>query len=233
MEWSRSDVLSLARLSCTICSGEGARREKKGKIIPCPCVLRAVFRACYARFRVCVGKEKYMSRVSFEHFGGKERRMMWARKDEEYIADFHLVSRRALDPFHYRIFSYHFLLGADWKLCCRRLRMDRGRFFHAVYRVQETLGRVFFELEPYGLYPPREYFCTRIVAPPRRRPAGPGQGPNNAGSGTNPGGWGSPSASRPRAGRKFPAVELFPPFPPAPLACALDSQAPALATPAS
>jgi hypothetical protein len=101
-----------------------------------------------------VEKEKYMSRVSFEHFGGKERRLMWSRKDEEYAADFHLVSRRALDPFHYRLFSYHFLLGADWKLCCRRLDLDRGRFFHAVYRVQETLGQVFYELEPYGLYPP-------------------------------------------------------------------------------
>ena len=162
MDWNQSDVLSLARLSCATCRGEGARREKRGEILPCPCVLRAIFRACYARFRVCTEKEKYMSRVSFEHFGGKERRMMWARKDEEYAADFHLVSRRVLDPFHYQIFSCHFLLGGDWKLCCRQLRMDRGRFFHAVYRVQETLGRIFYELEPYALYPPREYFTTRL-----------------------------------------------------------------------
>lgn len=165
MEWNRSAALSLARLSCTTCSGEGIKKEKRGRIIPCSCVLRAVFRACYARFRVCVGKEKYMSRVSFEHFGGKERRMMWARKDEEYAADFHLISRRVLDPFHYRVFSCHFLLGGDWKLCCRQLNMDRGQFFHAVYRVQEILGQVFYELEPYGLYPPRDYFVTRITGP--------------------------------------------------------------------
>jgi hypothetical protein len=165
MEWSRSTVLSLARLSCTTCGGEGQKREKKGKIIPCPCVLRAIFRACYARFRVCVEKEKYMSRVSFEHFGGKERRVMWGRKDEEYAADFHLIAKRRLDPFHYQVFSYHYLLGADWKICCRRLGIDRGRFFHAVYRVQESLGRVFYELEPYGLYPPRDYFATRIGGP--------------------------------------------------------------------
>ena len=106
-----------------------------------------------------------MSRVSFEHFGGRERRVMWGRKDEEYAADFHLVSRRVLDPFHYQVFSYHFLLGADWKLCCRRLHIDRGQFFHAVYRVQETLGRVFCELKPYGLYPPRDYFATRVGGP--------------------------------------------------------------------
>ena len=165
MEWNRLEVLSLARLSCTTCHGEGAKRQRRGEIIPCHCVLRAIFRACYARFRVCVEKEKYMSRVSFEHFGGKERRMMWCRKDEEYAADFHLVSRRILDPFHYRVFSYYYLLGAGWKLCCRQLRMDRGQFFHAIYRVQEALGQAFYKLEPYALYPPREYFTTRIIGP--------------------------------------------------------------------
>jgi hypothetical protein len=167
MEWSRSDVLSLARLSCTACGGEGVIKEEDGHIIPCHCVLRAVFRACYARFRVSVRKEKHLSRVSFDHFGGRDRRMMWCRKDEEYAADFHLVSRRALDPELYRIFSYHFLLGADWRLCCRRLRVDKGWFFHTVYHIQETLGRAFYELEPYALYPPREYFITRL----RRGPA--------------------------------------------------------------
>jgi hypothetical protein len=173
MEWNPSDLLSLARLSCTTCQGEGAIHQKKGKIKPCSCVLRAIFRACYARFRVAAGREKHLSKVSFEHFGGKERRMMWARKEEEYAADFHLVSRRALDPFHYQIFTFHFLLGADWRLCCRRLQMERGRFFHAVYKVQETLGRVYYELEPYSLYPPREYFTTRLSGPPRGTVARP------------------------------------------------------------
>lgn len=154
-------------------------------------------------------KEKYMSRVSFEHFGGKERRLMWSRKDEEYAADFHLVSRRALDPFHYRVFSYHFLLGADWKLCCRRLGIDRGRFFHAVYRVQEALGRVFYELEPYGLYPPREYFTTRLTQPetprgaaaqwlPGRAPSGPASGSGSSGQLRRQSGGGQ--WARPRAG---------------------------------
>jgi len=175
MEWSRSEVLSLARLSCTACHGEGSKGEKKGRILPCHCVLRAIFRACYSRFRVCVEKGKYMSRVSFDHCGGRERRLMWVRKDEDYLADFHLVGRRTLDPFLYRVFSYHFLLGADWKVCCRRLNLDRGRFFHAVYRVQEALGRAFFELEPYALYPPRAYFTTWMI-----RPRGESPGPRAA-----------------------------------------------------
>jgi hypothetical protein len=57
----------------------------------------------------------------------------------------------------YDIFRYHFLLGADWKLCCRKLNMDRGNFFHAVYRIEQKLGRVFRELEPYSLFPIDDY----------------------------------------------------------------------------
>lgn len=99
-----------------------------------------------------------MSRISLEFISGRERSFNWGRKDEEYVADFTLVSRRTLDAFEYKIFKYHFLLGADWKLCCRRLSIDRGIFFHAVYRIEQALGRVYRELEPYGLFPLDEYF---------------------------------------------------------------------------
>jgi len=161
-----------------------------------------------------------MSRVSFEHFGGRERRLMWARKDEEYVADFHLIARRVLDRFHYQVFSYHFLLGGDWRICCQRLHIDRGQFFHAVYRVQETLGRTFYELEPYGLYPPREYFAVRIVDPRSPRPVPPGGGP---GPGRQPSvvlrGGGVAERERP----PLPAVEV---------ACE-QGQAPALLAPLS
>lgn len=81
------------------------------------------------------------------------------------MADFVLVSKRHLDEWHYRVFNYHFLLGADWKACCRRLRLSRGNFYHAVYRIEEKLGQVFYELEPYALYPPRDYFVVRLPGP--------------------------------------------------------------------
>ncbi len=108
-----------------------------------------------------------MTRVTLENTGaGGSRRYTWGRKDEEYIADFTLVSRRTLTADEYRIFNYHFLLGADWKLCCRKLKMDRGNFFHAVYRIQQKLGKVFRELEPYALYPLDEYFgSSRLLEP--------------------------------------------------------------------
>jgi hypothetical protein len=84
--------------------------------------------------------------------------MAFGRKDEEYMADFCLVSRRNLSEDEHRLFRYHFLLGADWTLCTRKLGMSRGNFFHAVYRIEQKLGRVFRELQPYPLFPLDDYF---------------------------------------------------------------------------
>jgi hypothetical protein len=120
--------------------------------------LRGIFRACYARFQQCATQERHLSRVRLEEPRSGARRYHWGRKDEEYLADFCLVSRRSLTEAEYQLFRFHFLLGADWKLCCRRLHMDRGTFFHAVYRIQQKLGRVFRELEPYPLYPLSDYY---------------------------------------------------------------------------
>jgi len=103
-----------------------------------------------------------MSRVQLEFCGGKDTRMAYGRKVEEYIADFCLVSQRTLTAFEYDVFRFHFLLGADWKACCWRLQIDRGTFFHAVYRIEQKLGRIFRELEPYSLFPLDEYFGGAI-----------------------------------------------------------------------
>jgi hypothetical protein len=168
MEWTRSDTSALAIDSCTQCHGLGLRLGKKERMNPCNCVLRAIFRACHARFRHCATKEKYMSRISLELVSGRERSFSWGRKDEEYMADFILLSRRTLSEFDYKVFRFHFLLGADWKLCCRRMGIDRGTFFHAVYRVQQELGRVFREVEPYSLFPLDEYFHGSVHAVPVR-----------------------------------------------------------------
>ena len=77
---------------------------------------------------------------------------VWSRKDEEYIPDFCLVSKRHLSEAEHQLFKFHFLMGADWRICCRRLKMDKGNFFHMVYRIEQRLGRVYRELEPYALF---------------------------------------------------------------------------------
>ena len=83
------------------------------------------------------------------------------------MGEFCLVSRRVLEEHEHRIFRFSFLLAADWKLCCRQLHMQRGSFFHALYRVEEKLGRAYAELRPYALFPLDEYFSGMV----RKEPA--------------------------------------------------------------
>ena len=174
MQWNRSNTIGLASASCTTCHGNGMRIVHKVREAPCNCVFRAVFRACFNRFRECVALGMHTSAVSLDFCEGRDGRRTYSRKREEFMADFYLVSRRMLDDSDHRVFRYYFLLGADWKLCCRQIKMDRGTFFHAVYRVEQKLGRAFAELQPYALYPLDEYFAGVINKPPRGGlPGGP------------------------------------------------------------
>jgi len=104
--------------------------------------------------------------VTLNFSKGFEGRRSYSRKREEFVADFCLVSQRALTPEEYRIFRFHFLLGADWRLCTQRLKMDRGNFFHEVYRIEQKLGQIFSEVEPYALFPVEHYFETVIRESP-------------------------------------------------------------------
>ncbi len=163
--WDRSEVIGLARERCTHCQGNGMRHhEGQGQSgLPCNCVLRSIFRACFNRFRLCATREKYVGCVRLEqNSAGKDSRHSWGMKDEEYIADFLLVTRRSLTPEEFRLFRFHFLLAADWKLCCRQMQMDRGTFFHEIYRIQQKLGRALREVQPYALFPLDEYFGGAI-----------------------------------------------------------------------
>lgn len=106
-----------------------------------------------------------MSHARLEIVGGRDHTMAWGRREEEFAADFLLVSKRMLTESEHQLFRFHFLLGADWKMCCRRFKVDRGTFFHDCYRVQEKLGRAFRELQPYSLFPLSEYFNGVLRAP--------------------------------------------------------------------
>jgi|SRR5579875_111284 len=165
--WNRSRTLALACQSCAACYGLGMRPSRNDSMLPCNCVFRAVFRAVYSRFRRCAEKAAYIGRVSLEaNPGAQNRSKTWGMKNEEFAADFCLVARRALDDTQYQLFRLHFLLGADWKLCCPKLGLDRGQFFHEVYRIEQKLGRTFAELLPYPLFPTDQYFAS---TPGRKR----------------------------------------------------------------
>jgi hypothetical protein len=178
MQWNRSNTLALAHQSCTQCNGLGMRDGIR-KQTPCPCVFRAIFHTCFSKFKELVTQERSLSQVRLEHVGsGRDRSVSYGRKSEEFIADFTLTMRRTLTVAEQKLFNFHFLLGADWKACTRRLGMDRGTFFHSVYRIEGKLGRVFREMKPYGLFPLDEYFggtvkgqrAPQVLMPP---PAGP------------------------------------------------------------
>jgi hypothetical protein len=161
MEWTRSETIGLAAVQCTTCRGIGLKPGRGAVETPCACTLRAIFRSCYTRFRQCIEKEKTLSRVTLECGSKGGGRVTWSRKDEEYIADFYLVTRRNLSASEWKLFSYHFLLGAGWRLCAKKLGLDRGQFFHQVYRLEAQLGKIYRELHPYALYPVDEYFAGR------------------------------------------------------------------------
>jgi hypothetical protein len=143
---------ALADACCVRCSGTGVRLAwKRGK--DCQCAFRALFRACLRRYRACVSYPDQQPYFSHKRGSGF--------KSAEYAADFELTAKRALAGRIERdVFRLHMLLRGDWRLCCQKLRIDRGTFWHLVYRIEERLGRAFDAMAPYGLFP-RDYFAER------------------------------------------------------------------------
>src|SRR3954470_16448389 len=152
MQWNRSHAIGLASATCSQCDGHGMCETRGGAERPCDCVFRAIFRACYNRFREFASQGAQSGSVSLEHTHGPVGYRMYSRKREEYMADFCVVTRRALGDDDYKLFRYAFLLGADWRLCIRQLNLDRGTFFHQLYRIEERLGRYYAEMKPFPLY---------------------------------------------------------------------------------
>jgi len=161
MQWNRSNTIGLAKVSCALCKGHGMRVVYKVKQAPCGCVFREIFRICIRRFRQYALSETYTSTVTWEYYGAGGFRVL-SRKKEEYMADLCLIAERTLTEYEHRLFRYYHLLGADWKLCTRRFNLDRGQFFHFIYRIEERLGCAFVETAPYALFPLEDYFGPQI-----------------------------------------------------------------------
>jgi hypothetical protein len=177
--WTQSHALPLSAQTCVHCFGMGMRSfGKAGHRVVCGCVLRAIFRACYRRFRYCLEgppkmscshiDEQRISRgkgIGHSAARGRTEPAKYGIPSAEYVADFLAIAKRTLSPDGtetqlYRIFVWHFLYGAEAPLINQRLgrpREDR-ELFHDYYRIEEALGRAFRETEPYGLWPLDEYF---------------------------------------------------------------------------
>jgi hypothetical protein len=176
--------LTLAQQACTHCYGLGLRPGRGGKDSVCNCALRGIFRICFARYRqvssdraphmsvskMCQIMQMGMARPPGQVTG---RGAQYGMANHEYAADFILVSERALlgmtrtkfreqperpEPLGWKVFKMFFLEGRDWRYCCPRLGLDRGSFFHEVYRVEQRLGSAFAEISPIPLFPLGRYF---------------------------------------------------------------------------
>lgn len=50
------------------------------------------------------------------------------RADKDSLAEFYRLASRTLDPFEFKLFRIHFLLGADMHLCRERFPCDPQAF---------------------------------------------------------------------------------------------------------
>lgn len=152
---------------CRACRGTGEVTNRDAARV-CHCVYRRVFRACMRRYEesrafgglVCgAGLAQPVSRC--EGLSPEPR----AYREAAYTADIELTAKRALTgrTVARAIWWYHFIHGCDWANCIRLIRyqvglpLNRGNYFHEVYRTEVMLGRVFLEMRPYSLCP-QEYF---------------------------------------------------------------------------
>jgi hypothetical protein len=155
MTMNRSELIALALVNCAHCGGTGLRSAES----VCLCVDRKVFNIVMQRYRDIVEGEEFIAPLSLANAGTGPRGLVRVgRPHEEFLADVCLIAKRTLDQLEHDVFRFHMLYGADHKACCKRLNIDRGTFFHAVYRVSAKLGRAFRTTKPYALFPLASYF---------------------------------------------------------------------------
>jgi hypothetical protein len=167
-EWTREDVLVLARRSCRECKGAGLRWHGY-HLRPCPCVCKHIFRVVMERrhSQASVGAV----RLAALEMSARRRSSTWGFKHEEFCADIDLTAKRLLDPDDRAIFRLRFLERRGWESCCERLKLDPGYFWGRVYSIEVRLGRAFRELQPYPIYPITDYFAgTAATARAKRIP---------------------------------------------------------------
>lgn len=169
-------LIALSSSSCASCHGTGTTLYGRDHTeVTCACVDRAVFRAvlgAYNFYGSDIGQSVKSVMTRFDGQGPRNRQVRGPEKTE-YVASVHLVARRNLSPNEWLIWTRHYINGENWA----RFKMDRGNFFHACYRIEQKLGKLFRELTPYALYPIADYFA-RTLDPVRPCPIPPVKYPN-------------------------------------------------------
>ena len=158
-QWTRADVLGLARTDCATCHGRGWFFSTPG--YACHCVTRAIFRQLMAEWRK-VKDAEHLAQFRVEQIGqrgGKTcRRGSWSMKRPEFVADLEILARRVLSLDEWLVWRAYHCSGAPYTWCCERFGLNKGVFFHLVYRIESRVGRAARELRPYALFPIADYY---------------------------------------------------------------------------
>jgi hypothetical protein len=144
----RGIALALAKRECIYREGTGMLSRSI-----CNCVYREAFRHCFRMFFKLEQEPKFLSRVDLTRDGPRGSR---STSDGLHNFNFSRPKRRVLrrllsdDQAHAerrRVESFQAPLPGrrDMEMCCQQLKIDRGPFFHAVYRIQNKLGRAYIE----------------------------------------------------------------------------------------
>lgn len=157
----RDLTFMLAAANCAFCAGHGVVRARQGKHRVCACVFREVFRRCLGRYRFTVQNTAAGTCLSFSGERVSNGSVVFGQKQLEFCIDFELTAKQILTAAEWRLFQLHILGRLDWRRCALRLHMDKGTFFHHIYRIQNAVG---LGLLINQVFPTRQYFDGRSAA---------------------------------------------------------------------
>ncbi len=123
---------------------------------------REVFDACWARYRAARRVTLPTSMLSAKRQMTEPAGFQWRPRKAraaEYVADFELCGRRALDRPHWeghrKLFETYYLQMVPYRKAVRRLGVGAGTFNLWLGQIKNRVGE---ELKRCGLYPPWRYF---------------------------------------------------------------------------
>ncbi len=167
--------LALSAPSCRRCGGYGAIRTRRGHRT-CGCVYRRIFRVCLTSYHHCEASMGSAGAVQYERVGHAQGRcaIVASFKRAEYAADFIMLARRVLAtrPVELAVFEAYHVDALEWVAAAPRVNrllrlrrpLNRGTFFHAVYRAEGLLGKAIINSRPYSLFPPCKYFAGFTIS---------------------------------------------------------------------
>ncbi len=180
------DLKILADRDCANCGGRGLLDNGGSQELPhCPCALREAFQQCFHAYRdlatvQSLGGElasslgrsgNHVTRIKYGRPPPQARHLPlgFCRTAECYMADVFLLARRSLlfgewdhrnvvgPEIRWRLFRRRFLRGCDKAACLKATRMGRNRLSRVLDRIETSVGREFYQVQPYPLWPPSEY----------------------------------------------------------------------------